>query len=142
MSYTNYYNFTKTFMSDSTSTEEVIRPSKNIETTESTAIIPNEVTTSVVDTSRNNSTKQEIVRQFSDTLDDSGVTDELQAQVLHQIMTKADKTIVSKDEWVLEVPDWSARLWALKLSLQAKWHLTPKEDKKSWLDDKIFVFMQ
>lgn len=132
-------------MSDSTSTEEiteVIWPSENIEATESTSIIPSEVTTSVVDISWDNRPKQEIVRSFSDTLDDSGVTDELQAEVLHEIMTKADKTIVSKDEWIIEVPDWSARLWALKLSMQAKWHLTPKEDKKSWLDDKIFVFMQ
>lgn len=132
-------------MSDSTSTEEiteVIWPSENIEATESTSIIPSEVTTSVVDISWDNRQKQEIVRSFSDTLDDSGVTDELQAEVLHEIMTKADKTIVSKDEWIIEVPDWSARLWALKLSMQAKWHLTPKEDKKSWLDDKIFVFMQ
>lgn len=132
-------------MSDSTSTEEiteVIWPSENIEATESTSIIPSEVTTSVVDISWDNRPKQENSKKLSDTLDDSGVTDELQVEVLHEIMTKADKTIVSKDEWIIEVPDWSARLWALKLSMQAKWHLTPKEDKKSWLDDKIFVFMQ
>jgi len=82
----------------------------------------------------------EIERWFSEALDNAWVTDEKQAEVLHEIMTKANKLIPTKDEWIMYTPDWSARLWALKLSLQAKWHLSPKEKKNDSFDWKIFIF--
>ena len=147
-SYRNYTYYIFTISSMNTETEEineVVWYNQDTETTdETTAIVLSDTETANqnLDIIRDNSSEQEIVKSFSTTLDESGVTDEFQAQIIYEMMTKANKTITQKDSDPFDVPDWTARLWALKLSLQSKGHLTHNEVKKSDIEDKIFVFVK
>lgn len=53
-------------------------------------------------------------------LDDVGITDNLQAKVLKDIMMNSTKKMATKDDGIITLPDWTNRLAALKLSMQVK----------------------
>ena len=73
-------------------------------------------------------------------LEDVGITDNLQAKVLKDIMMNSTKKMATKDDGIITLPDWTNRLAALKLSMQVKWQLNNTGVAKNPLEWKIFVF--
>jgi len=115
---------------------EIIRhnPAEENNTEATTIVLTNETSTEVSNIAGN------IETSFVNNMENAWITDDFQASQLKQIISLATKTISTKDEWVITVPDYTNRLNALKLSLQAKWHLSPKERKSDLFEWKIFVF--
>lgn len=68
-------------------------------------------------------------RDFEETLDNEWITDIYIAKHLKETIDTATKTISTKDEWVIEVPDYNVRLSALKLAMQSKQLLKEKAEK-------------
>ena len=78
--------------------------------------------------------------------DDAGNTDEFIAEWLHEIASKAYKhTLVreGEDDYHLEtLPDWNARLAALKEVSQQKWLRERWEKKRKKHKWSVYVFVQ
>ena len=64
------------------------------------------------------------------TIKDKFLSDDDVASWINFIAMKATKTVVSKDEWSWEVPDYKTRLKALELIMRWKWHLDIKTTKR------------
>lgn len=74
---------------------------------------------------------EEQVANFSQDLDEAGLTDSGLASGLAFIAMKATRTM-SIGMWeTLEVPDYGTRLNAIKIALKAKGHLA---EKSTWAD--------
>ena len=67
------------------------------------------------------------------------LSDDLLAEWLNDIAQNASKTIVSKDEWSWEVPDYWSRLKALEMEFKMKGHFREKAASDE-LPDGIYVF--
>lgn len=81
-----------------------------------------------------------VKKYFSKTLDDKWGTDDFIAEWLVFIADKATKWISTKDDWIVDVPDYQTRLKAYQTIAKAKWLLNDKE-KQSEDIDWIFVFV-
>lgn len=66
---------------------------------------------------------------FEETLNNNWVTNDYLAKNLKNMIDNSKKTISTKDEWLVEVPDYNIRLWALKLAMQSKQLLKERADK-------------
>lgn len=77
------------------------------------------------------STSGEIEANFAEELDNAGLDDSSLATGLALIATSATK-VMSLWGWeTLEVPDYNARLDAIKTAMKAKWHLS---EQNKWAE--------
>lgn len=77
------------------------------------------------------STSGEIEANFSEELDNAGLSDESLASGLAVIATTATKTMSLWWGETIEVPDYNVRLDAIKTAMKAKWHLS---EQNKWAE--------
>lgn len=80
--------------------------------------------------------------KFAEALEEAWVTDTFIAEGIYDIAENATKTIKDWDDCLVQVPDYGARVAALKLAMQSKWHLRPKAEKNDDPLDAIYVFVK
>ena len=77
---------------------------------------------------------------FKVKLDNVWLDDDSIAEWISYIAKNATKSISTKDDWIVSVPDYWVRLEALKLIMKTKWLL--KEEKlKSKIPEWIYVLV-
>ena len=79
---------------------------------------------------------------FSQALDNAWLDDEVIASSMYEIATWATKVVKDENDELKELPDYKTRTNMIKLALQAKWHLSKKEEKPDDMSDKIYVFVK
>ena len=99
-------------------TEQIEWLDKDSERTESTTAIVNTESTKYNIVKRNSKENK-----LSKELESVGATDSFLAQGLYSIAKNAQRAINTKDNWIIEVPDYWVQLKALTTISKIKWHL-------------------
>ena len=74
-----------------------------------------------------------------ESITDNLLADEMLAENLNDIALNATKTVSSKEDWFMTVPDYTSRLKALDMEFRMKWHFKEK-DLWNQLPKWIYVF--
>ena len=61
------------------------------------------------------------------------------ADWLNYIALKATKSISTRDEWIVEVPDYKTRLDSLEKMLKIKWYYREEADDNSLDEEAIYI---